>query len=48
MSDDRFPNIMGLFGVVDGLLGCVFGLLNLFFCLFLISVIVSWVASLFS
>ena len=48
MSNDRFPNIMAIFGFVDGVLGCVFGLLNLMFWLFLISVVISWVASIFS
>ena len=39
MSDDRYPNIMAIFGVLDGLLGCVFGLIKLFAWLLLIGLI---------
>ena len=48
MNDDRFPNIMAVFGLVDGLLGCVFGLLNLAFWVVLIVLAFSWIADLVS
>jgi hypothetical protein len=39
MSEDRFPNIMSVFGLMDGLLGCVFGVFNLvFWCAFIVFV----------
>ena len=41
MSGDRFPHIMGLFGLVDGLLGCVFGLIKLAFWLLAVLIVVA-------
>jgi len=41
MGDDRYPNIMAIFDVLDGLLGCVFGLIKLFAGLFLIGFIIA-------
>ena len=44
MSDDRYPNIMAIFGVIDGLLGCVFGLIKLLAWVFLIGFIVAMIS----
>ena len=44
MSDDRFPNIMSVFGFLDGLLSCIFGVLNFFFWVCLVGFIISLVA----
>ena len=48
MSNERYPNIMSVFGFLDGLLGCVFGLLNFFFWLSLVAVVVSLVGEIFT
>jgi len=39
MSDDRFPYIMGLFGLVDGLLGCLVRLMKFVFWLILLLIV---------